>query len=187
MSRLAALFVMGLTGLAVSGCNGCDLTDCSCTSGCFDDCVSECGACSACGDCECACEGCSIIPIPGGYPASERIPQATQVRLSAAGLEFVEQNLWGTFLFVQFPASVTWIIAGVLFWLDWQLFVVGLATLPFSMWALVLYRRQLDTRVTDLRERSASIAKSPASSRRRRGSASGSIRSRPAPIAWIRP
>jgi len=45
----------------------------------------------------------------------------------------------------------------VLFWLDWQLFVVGLATLPFSMWALVLYRRQLDTRVTDLRERSASI------------------------------
>jgi ATP-binding cassette subfamily B protein len=45
----------------------------------------------------------------------------------------------------------------VLFWLDWQLFVVGLATLPFSMWALVIYRRQLDTRVTDLRERSASI------------------------------
>ncbi len=45
----------------------------------------------------------------------------------------------------------------VLFWLDWQLFVVGLATLPLSIWALVLYRRQLDTRVTDLRERSASI------------------------------
>lgn len=93
MSRLAALFSLGLLGLAASGCNGCDLTDCSCTSGCFDDCVSECEACSDCADCECACDGCSIVPIPGGYPASERIPQATQVRLSAEGLEFVEQNL----------------------------------------------------------------------------------------------
>lgn len=45
----------------------------------------------------------------------------------------------------------------VLFWLDWQLFIVGLATLPLSIWALVRYRRQLDSRVTDLRERSASI------------------------------
>lgn len=45
----------------------------------------------------------------------------------------------------------------VLFWLDWQLFVVGLATLPLSIWALLRYRRQLDTRVTSLRERSASI------------------------------
>ncbi len=45
----------------------------------------------------------------------------------------------------------------VLFWLDWQLFLVGLATLPLSLWALVLYRRQLDSRVTTLRERSASI------------------------------
>lgn len=45
----------------------------------------------------------------------------------------------------------------VLVWLDWQLFLVGLATLPLSVWALVRYRRQLDARVTDLRERSASI------------------------------
>lgn len=45
----------------------------------------------------------------------------------------------------------------VLFWLDWQLFIVGLATLPLSIWALLIYRRQLDVRVTDLRERSASI------------------------------
>lgn len=45
----------------------------------------------------------------------------------------------------------------VLVWLDWQLFLVGLATLPLSVWALVRYRRQLDVRVTDLRERSASI------------------------------
>lgn len=45
----------------------------------------------------------------------------------------------------------------VLFWLDWQLFIVGLATLPLSIWALLRYRRQLDSRVTDLRERSASI------------------------------
>lgn len=45
----------------------------------------------------------------------------------------------------------------VLFLLDWQLFIVGLATLPLSVWALLIYRRQLDVRVTNLRERSASI------------------------------
>jgi len=46
---------------------------------------------------------------------------------------------------------------GLLIWLDWKLFVVGLATLPLSAWALVLYRRKLDVRVTDLRERSSAI------------------------------
>jgi ATP-binding cassette subfamily B protein len=46
---------------------------------------------------------------------------------------------------------------GVLVWLDWRLFLVGMATLPASAWALVLYRRRLDSRVTDLRERSADI------------------------------
>lgn len=45
----------------------------------------------------------------------------------------------------------------VLVWLDWRLFLAGLATLPLSLWALVRYRRQLDARVTDLRQRSASI------------------------------
>ena len=46
---------------------------------------------------------------------------------------------------------------GVLLWLDWRLFIVGLATLPLSALALSRYRRQLETRVTDLRERSSSI------------------------------
>lgn len=45
----------------------------------------------------------------------------------------------------------------VLFWLDWRLFIAGLATLPLSIVALVLYRRRLDLTVTDLRERSAAI------------------------------
>jgi len=46
---------------------------------------------------------------------------------------------------------------GVLLWLDWKLFIVGLATLPLSAWALVRYRRRLEARVTDLRERSSAI------------------------------
>ncbi len=45
----------------------------------------------------------------------------------------------------------------VLAWLDWRLLAVGLATLPLSLWALARYRRQLDRRVTDLREQSAAI------------------------------
>ncbi|MBK9243230.1 MAG: ABC transporter ATP-binding protein [Acidobacteria bacterium] len=45
----------------------------------------------------------------------------------------------------------------ILLWLDWRLFIVGLTTLPLSAWALVIYRRRLDSRVTDLRERSSAI------------------------------
>lgn len=45
----------------------------------------------------------------------------------------------------------------MLIWLDPRLFLVGLAALPPSLWALVRYRRQLERRVTDLRERSADI------------------------------
>ncbi|MDH3732074.1 MAG: ABC transporter ATP-binding protein/permease [Gemmatimonadota bacterium] len=41
--------------------------------------------------------------------------------------------------------------------LDWRLFLVGLLALPPSLWALVRYRRQLENRVRDLRERSADI------------------------------
>ena len=41
--------------------------------------------------------------------------------------------------------------------LDWRLFLVGLLALPPSLWALVRYRRQLEGRVRDLRERSADI------------------------------
>jgi ATP-binding cassette subfamily B protein len=55
--------------------------------------------------------------------------------------------------------NVLFLVGGIviLIWLDWRLFVVGLTTLPLSAWALVIYRRRLDTRVTDLRERSAAI------------------------------
>ncbi len=45
----------------------------------------------------------------------------------------------------------------LLIWLDARLFLVGLIALPPSLWALVRYRRQLELRVTDLRERSADI------------------------------
>lgn len=45
----------------------------------------------------------------------------------------------------------------LLVWLDWRLFLVGAATLPASTWALVRYRRRMETQVADLRERSADI------------------------------
>lgn len=45
----------------------------------------------------------------------------------------------------------------MLIWLDVRLFLVGLLALPPSLWALVRYRRQLEDRVRDLRERSADI------------------------------
>ncbi|WP_420464187.1 ABC transporter ATP-binding protein [Candidatus Palauibacter sp.] len=45
----------------------------------------------------------------------------------------------------------------MLVWLDARLFLVGLVALPPSLWALVRYRRQLEGRVTQLRERSADI------------------------------
>jgi ATP-binding cassette subfamily B protein len=55
--------------------------------------------------------------------------------------------------------NVLFLVGGIviLVWLDWRLFIVGLTTLPLSAWALVIYRRRLDSRVTDLRERSAAI------------------------------
>lgn len=45
----------------------------------------------------------------------------------------------------------------MLVWLDVRLFLVGLLALPPSLWALVRYRRQLEDRVRELRERSADI------------------------------
>ncbi len=46
---------------------------------------------------------------------------------------------------------------GMMAWLDIRLFLAGLVALPPSLWALVRYRRQLEGRVTALRERSAEI------------------------------
>ncbi len=45
----------------------------------------------------------------------------------------------------------------VMVWLDLRLFLVGMAVLPLSAWALVRYRRQLEGRVATFRERSADI------------------------------
>jgi ATP-binding cassette subfamily B protein len=45
----------------------------------------------------------------------------------------------------------------ILVWLDWRLFLAGLATLPAAAWALVRYRRRVESRVQDVRERSAEI------------------------------
>lgn len=55
--------------------------------------------------------------------------------------------------------NVLFLVGGIviLIWLDWRLFVVGIATLPFSAWALVIYRRRLDARATEMRVRSAAI------------------------------
>ncbi|HSG08343.1 MAG TPA: ABC transporter transmembrane domain-containing protein, partial [Longimicrobiales bacterium] len=46
---------------------------------------------------------------------------------------------------------------GMLLWLDPTLFLVGVVALPPALWALIRYRRQLETRVRVLRERSADI------------------------------
>jgi ATP-binding cassette subfamily B protein len=45
----------------------------------------------------------------------------------------------------------------MMFWLDWRLALVGLALMPASIWALVHYRRRLETKVGQLRQRSADI------------------------------
>lgn len=45
----------------------------------------------------------------------------------------------------------------MLVYLDWRLFLVGLVTMPPSLWALVRYRSELEDRVRVVRERSADI------------------------------
>ena len=45
----------------------------------------------------------------------------------------------------------------ILVWLDWKLFLVGIAALPPAAWALGRYRRALEARTTDMREQSADI------------------------------
>lgn len=50
----------------------------------------------ACGGGGCSgCESCGITPIPGGYPAAERIDNSAQMRLSSSGITFVEDNIGG--------------------------------------------------------------------------------------------
>jgi ATP-binding cassette subfamily B protein len=66
---------------------------------------------------------------------------------------------------VAAEAALAW-VGNVLFltgslvmmvWLDWRLSLVALAAIPVSLWALVHYRRRLENRVADLRQRSADI------------------------------
>lgn len=45
----------------------------------------------------------------------------------------------------------------VLVWLDWRLFLAGLATLPLAALALARYRRLVEPRAAELRQRSADI------------------------------
>ena len=45
----------------------------------------------------------------------------------------------------------------MLLWLDWRLALVTAAIMPLSLWTLVRYRRRLEARVADLRQRSADI------------------------------
>jgi ATP-binding cassette subfamily B protein len=47
--------------------------------------------------------------------------------------------------------------AGILVWLDWKLFLVGVAALPPAAWALGRYRRMLEARTSEMRERSADV------------------------------
>ena len=45
----------------------------------------------------------------------------------------------------------------MLIWLDARLFLVSIIMMPPSLWALIRFRRQLEVRVADLRQRSADI------------------------------
>jgi ATP-binding cassette, subfamily B, bacterial len=66
---------------------------------------------------------------------------------------------------VAAEAALAWVgnvlfLAGslaMMLWLDWRLALVALAPLPLSLVALAFYRRRLETRVAELRQRSADI------------------------------
>ena len=66
---------------------------------------------------------------------------------------------------VAAEAALSWIgnllflagSVGMMIWLDLRLFLAGIAVLPLSVWALVVYRRRLEGRVATFRERSADI------------------------------
>ena len=66
---------------------------------------------------------------------------------------------------VAAEAALSWIgnllflagSVGMMIWLDVRLFLAGIAVLPLSVWALVIYRRRLEGRVAAFRERSADI------------------------------
>jgi ATP-binding cassette subfamily B protein len=66
---------------------------------------------------------------------------------------------------VAAEAALAWVgnvlfLAGslvLMVWLDWRLSLVALAAMPISLWSLVHYRRRLESRVAELRQKSADI------------------------------
>ncbi|MGE0812694.1 MAG: ABC transporter ATP-binding protein [Vicinamibacterales bacterium] len=66
---------------------------------------------------------------------------------------------------VAAEAALAWVgnvlfLAGcliMLLWLDWRMALLSFALTPLSLWTLVHYRRRLEGRVADLRQRSADI------------------------------
>ncbi|MCA9577091.1 MAG: hypothetical protein KC668_16725 [Myxococcales bacterium] len=68
---------------------GCDIDMGDTVLGCVQD-----ADCASCTDCDCsscvACDGCTTSLIT--FPPAERLPNATQVRLSRSGLDFIEDN-----------------------------------------------------------------------------------------------
>jgi ATP-binding cassette, subfamily B, bacterial len=66
---------------------------------------------------------------------------------------------------VAAEAALAWVgnvlfLAGcivMLVWLDWKLALLAAAVMPLSLWTLVRYRARLESRVADLRQRSADI------------------------------
>lgn len=88
MNRLTLATVMAISVSAWLS-TGCDIDIGDMTLSCVQD-----ADCASCTDCDCAscvsCDGCSTSLVT--FPPSERMPNATQVRLSRAGLDFIEDN-----------------------------------------------------------------------------------------------
>ena len=55
--------------------------------------------------------------------------------------------------------NVLFLVGGVaiLIWMDWRLFLAGMAPLPLAVWALVAYRRRIEGVTNELRQRSADL------------------------------
>jgi MYXO-CTERM domain-containing protein len=92
--NLVFLFTLALFtgGAAPNACTQALVS--SCMDGVADGCAQDCAA--GCDSCDCtSCDGCgcALGPIPGGFPASQRIANAAQVRLTANGIDFIEGML----------------------------------------------------------------------------------------------
>ena len=90
MNRLtvAAMMAVMASGWLSTGCD-IDPDIGALTLSCVQD-----ADCTSCTDCDCTdcedCAGCAAEPVD--FALAERMPNATQVRLSEAGLNFIETN-----------------------------------------------------------------------------------------------